>query len=379
MSEQLPPIPFAPPSITDDDIAAVVDVMRTGWLSSGGVGRDLEEQLAARLEVPHVVAVSSCTAALEICMRSLRLEPGTRVGVPTWTFVASASAIVSVGAVPVLIDVEPDTLNLSPDGVAKAIDQGLDALMLVHYAGAAVDREVHDLAHEAGLPIVEDAAHALGTTDHRGQVAGGGTVGACYSFYATKNLTSGEGGAIATHDEELARFARSQRLHGLSNDAWDRYRVGGRTEYDLLEPGLKANLPDVLAAMARSQLARFDEMQAHRRHVVERYRAALGGDERLELLRDDPRSADHLFPLLLPEGTDRAAVIAAMAADGIGTGIHFRPLHRFSWYAAHADIGPGGVDVAERLADRALSLPLHATLSDDEVDRIIDALVRALP
>lgn len=378
-AEALAPIPFAPPSITEGDIASVVDVLRTGWLSTGAVCRDLEEQLAAYLDVPHVIGVSSCTAALAICMRSLRLRPGARVGVPTWTFAASASVIVDVGAVPVLLDVEPDTLNLSPAALAKAIDAGLDALVLVHFAGAATDREVLELADDARLPVVEDAAHALGTVDHRGRVSGRGSVAACYSFYATKNLTSGEGGAIATHDDDLARFARSQRLHGLSNDAWDRYKVGGKAEYDLLEPGLKANLPDVLAALARSQFARFDEMQAHRRHVADRYRAALAEEDRVQLLRHDEGSADHLFTLLLPEGTDRAAVIASMAADGIGTGIHFRPLHRFSWYAANAAIGPGGIDVADRLADRALSLPLHAELRDDEVDRILASLVRALP
>ncbi len=372
------PIPFAPPSITEDDIERVVAVLRSRWLSTGPVSQELEERLADRLGAPHVVAVSSCTAALEISMRSLRLPPGARVGVPAWTFVASASSIVNAGGVPVLLDVEPDTLNLSPRAAEAAIDSGIEALVLVHFGGAPVDGEILRLAGDAGIPIVEDAAHALGTIDDRGQMSGAGTVAACFSFYATKNLTSAEGGALATHDPAVARFARSQRLHGLSNEAWDRYRVGGRADYDLLEPGLKANLPDLLAALACSQLDRFDEMQARRRAVVERYRARLEGVGGVTLLRQDPRSADHLMMVLLDEALDREEVIGAMAAAGIGTSIHFRPLHRFSWFAEHAEMGPGGLSTSEQLADRALSLPLHAELRDDHVDRILDALVAAV-
>lgn len=372
-------IAFSPPSVTERDIEAVTRVLRSGWLSTGGVCQDLEERLASYLGAPHVVGVSSCTAALEICMRSLRLAPGARVGVPTWTFVASASAIHSVGAVPVLLDVEPDTLNLDPASVAAALDVGLDGLMVVHYAGAGVSSEVHRLAADAGIPVVEDAAHALGTADHRGLVSGQGTVGACYSFYATKNLTSGEGGAIATHDPELARFARSQRLHGLSNDAWDRYKIGAKPEYDLLEPGLKANLPDVLAALACSQLERFDEMQATRARAVARYRERLADLPSIGLLRDDPGSAHHLFPIILPEGVDRAALMAAMAAQGVGTGIHFRPLHRFTWFAEHAEVSPAGLPNADRLAARALSLPLHAELTSSQVDQVVSVLARSLP
>jgi dTDP-4-amino-4,6-dideoxygalactose transaminase len=378
MSADVEPIRFAPPSITDDDVDAVASVLRSRWLSTGEVVADLEARLAARTGAPHVVAVSSCTAALEICVRHLRLRPGSRVGVPTWTFVASASSIVAAGGIPVLLDVEPDTLNLSPDAVEAAIEEGLDALMVVHFAGAGVDERVHKVAEAAGIPVIEDAAHALGTVDHRGEVSGAGTLGACFSFYATKNLTSGEGGALATHDDDLARFARSQRLHGLSTDAWDRYRVGGRAEYDLLEPGLKANLPDVLAALARSQLDRFDQMQARRRQIVDRYRALLEPVDGLGLLRPDLGSADHLFPVLLPASVDRADVVEGLGAAGIGSGIHFKPLHRFRWFAEHADVGPGGVPVAEALADRALSLPLHAELTDGDIDRVVAALVACL-
>ncbi|WP_421121301.1 DegT/DnrJ/EryC1/StrS family aminotransferase [Aquihabitans daechungensis] len=379
--EQEEPIGFALPHIIEADIEAVARVLRSGWLSTGAECAALEAELAERVEAPHVIAMSSCTAALQIAVASLRLPPGSRVGVPTWTFVASASAVVHAGAVPVLLDVDPDTLNLSPEAVEAAIAEGIDALMVVHFAGTAVDRAVLDLAAAAGIPVIEDAAHALGASDHRGPISGAGTVGACYSFYATKNLTSAEGGALATHDEELARFARSQRLHGLSNDAWGRYRVGANPEYDVAEPGLKANMPDVLAALAHSQLARFDQMQARRREIVTRYRTGVDAFDGCAVVPGtaDERSADHLFVIVLPEGVERSEVTAAMAAAGIGTSVHFRPVHRFTWFRDHAPTGPTGVAVADRMAARTLSLPLHAGMTDREVDRVLDTLAGILP
>ena len=370
------PIPFALPDLTEDDVDAVAAVLRSGWLSTGGECAALESELAERTGAPHVVAMSSCTAALEIALASLHLPRGARVGVPTWTFVASASSIVRTGGVPVLLDVDHDTLNVSPTAVEAAIAEGLDALMVVHFAGSAVDPAVLELARDAGIPVVEDAAHALGTVDGRGPVSGLGTVGACVSFYATKNLTSAEGGALATHDEEVALFARSQRLHGLSTDAWSRYRIGATPEYDVIEPGYKANLPDVLAAIARSQLGRFDAMQARRRVITTRYREGLASMDGVRIVPavPDPGSADHLFVIVLPEGVDRAEVNSGMAAVGIGTSVHFRPVHTFSWFRDHAPLGQGGVPVADALASRALSLPLHTTMTDGQVDRVLDAL-----
>lgn len=375
-SEDPAPVGFATPQITDADVDAVARVLRSGWLSTGAECTALEAELAEWVGAPHVIAMSSCTAALQIAVASLRLPAGARVGVPTWTFVASASAIVHAGAVPVMLDVDEDTLNVSAEAVEAAIAEGLDALMIVHFAGTPVDRAVLDLAAAAGVPVIEDAAHALGATDHRGSISGVGTVGACYSFYATKNLTSAEGGALATHSDELAAYARSQRLHGLSNDAWGRYRIGADTAYDVLEPGLKANLPDVLAAIARSQLARFDEMQARRREVVTRYREAVSAYPGCGIVpaAADPGSADHLFVVVLPEGVERKAITTAMAEHGIGTSVHFRPVHTFTWFREHAPVGPSGVATAERLADRTLSLPLHAGLTDTDVERVLDAL-----
>jgi dTDP-4-amino-4,6-dideoxygalactose transaminase len=326
------------------------------------------------------VAVSSCTAALEIAVAHLGLPRGARIGVPTWTFVSTAMAAYHRGLEPVLLDVDPVTLNLSESSLAAALDSepGLDAVVAVHFAGVAVPRPIHDLCAAAGVPLIEDAAHAMGTRDHRGLIGGRGTAGCCFSFYATKNLTSAEGGALATDDPELADFARSFRLHGLSKDAWNRYRPDAKTlSYDVLGDGLKANLPDVLAAVARVQLRRFDELQARRRMIVDAYRSALADVPGVRLVpgEAEPDSADHLMVVVLPDGTDRSAVQASMQAQGIGTSVHFRPLHTFGWFAEQGvGPGPGGTPVADELAERTLSLPLHPRLSEGDVARVVDSL-----
>lgn len=369
------PVLFAVPDITQEDIEAVTEVLRGRWLTTGTESHHLETELAAYLGVRHVVAMSSCTATLEVALAHLRLPHGARVGVPAWTFISSALAAVHNRLQPVLLDVDPETLNLSPVALEAALQEGLDAIVVVHFGGVAVSKDVHALCSAAEIPVVEDAAHAFGATDERGLIGGPGTAAACFSFYATKNLTSGEGGALVTDDPSLAAFAASYRIHGMSADSWARYRPTGGSHYDMVEPGIKANLPDLLATLARSQLRRFDAMQARRRELLMAYR------ERLEPrgLRFVPTeavagSADHLAVIMLPEEVDRASVIDGLKAGGVHPSVHFRPLHHFAWFAKHAPLGPTGLSVCDALAPRALSLPLHVGLSDKDVDRVCDAL-----
>lgn len=375
-------IPFSRPSLDDDDLEGVTRVLRSGWLTTGDECARFEEELTAYLGGDvEVVAVSSCTAALEISLAHLALPAGSRVGVPTWTFVSSAFSAVHVGHRPVLLDVEPDTLNLSPAALEAALDEGLDAVVAVHFGGVPVAAEVHELCRAADVPLVEDAAHALGARDERGTIAGRGSAGACFSFYATKNLSSGEGGAIATDDPELAAFARSFRLHGLDRDAWARYRPGNTAQYDLVGPGYKANFPDILAALARSQLGRFDALQARRRHLLDAYRttlATVAGATPVPAV-GVAGSADHLAVVALDEGIDRTSVQKAMSEAGIGTSVHFRPLHDFAWFQDNkVPLGPTGVDTAEAMRTRVLSLPLYPDLTDDDVARVVDALAGAI-
>lgn len=373
------PIIFAEPDITDADVAAVTAVMRSGWITTGEQVNQLESSLRAYLAIEHVIAVSSCTAAIEIAAAFLDLPPGSKVGVPTWTFASSGLAAVHNGLHPVLLDVDDDTLNVSVDALSSALEDGLDAVIGVHFGGVPFDRQVRELCRSAGIPLIEDAAHALGAIDDRGRLAGRGSVGACFSFYATKNLTSAEGGAIATDDADFADFARSYRMHGMSKDAWARYHPGAKASYDVVLPGIKANLPDMLAALANSQFARFASMQARRRELVTRYRSNLA-DATVRFIpgEPDPDSADHLCAVLLPEGSDRDAISTQMSGRGISTSVHFRPLHQFAWFAKNASIGRSGVETADRVATRALSLPLHTGLSLADVDRVCDALWEAL-
>jgi dTDP-4-amino-4,6-dideoxygalactose transaminase len=374
------PIPFAAPDIIEDDVAAVARVLRSGWLTSGDEVVRFEEELSDYLGAPHVVAVSSCTAALEICLRGLDLPPGARVAMPTWTFAATAIATLHAGLTPVLLDINTDTLNLSPAALDAALATGIDAVVPVHFAGVPVSRAIHDMCGSLGVPIVEDAAHAFGAVDYRGRVAGRGTVGACFSFYATKNLSAGEGGAIATEHWQLASRARAMRLHGMTRDPWSGFLPGMRAEYDIEEPGLKANMPDVLAALARSQLTRINDLQARRRAIVKRYRAALEDVPGLELVPSAymPGSANLLMIVLLPRGVDRRQVRERMAERGVSTSVHFRPLHQLRWFSEHVEIGPTGTLMADGIADRALSLPLRPGLTTADIDRICTELGHAL-
>ena len=380
MSE-VAPIPFSAPDITQMEIDAVTRVLRSGWITTGSETASLEEELRDYLGAAHVVAMSSCTAALETAYAFLGLPTGARVGVPTWTFVASALAPERHGATPILLDVDEDTLNLSADALEAAFDEGLDAVVAVHFGGVPIGKAIHELCAERGVPLIEDAAHALGATDHRGRVAGQGNAGACFSFYATKNLTSAEGGALATEDPELADFARSYRLHGLSRDAWMRYQPGGTAQYDLECAGIKANLPDVLAALARAQLTRFGHLQSKRRLLVQRYRLGLRTISGLRFVPEEfePTSADHLVLVVLPEGVDRSVVVASLASEGIATSVHFQPLHNFRWFRDTAAVGPAGTPVADMLAARVLTLPLHTKMSVEDVDRVCHALATNLP
>ncbi len=374
------PIAFSKPTISDDDVAAVVEVLRSGWITTGPQVQMFEAELAEYLGGGSVITCSSATTAEEICLAYLDLPAGARVGVPNWTFVSTALAAHRVGAVPVLIDVEADDLNLSPEHLAAALEEGLDALVPVHFAGNPFAAEIRSMCADAGVPLIEDAAHAFGTVDDRGLVRGQGTLAACFSFYATKNLATGEGGAIATDDAGLAAFARTYRLHGMSADAIDRYRTPGAHAYDVESPGLKANMPDILATLGRSQLRRFGDTQCHRRGLTNRYREGLAGlDLRVVPGEPHPGSADHLFVIDLFDARRRDGVIAALSAVNIGSSVHFRPLHTFSWFRENdIPVGPGGLPVSSELDGRIMSLPLHAGLSLDDIDRVVSVVRSAL-
>ena len=293
-------VPFCVVDITPDARAAAARALRTGWITTGPEVAAFEDEFASVVGARHAVAVSSCTAALQLALRALELPPGSRVLTPSMTFAGAVHAILQAGFQPVLVDIDPGTLMPAPEHVAAAAARGPrpDAMVVLHYGGAPAD--IFALADAAGLPmerVVEDAAHALWTRIPGGRDVGTLSAATCFSFYATKNLPLGEGGMITTENDLIASHVRRARLHGMSKDAWRRYLPGGTWRYDIEVAGIKANMTDVTAAMGRAQLCHLPAWQRRREQIAARYRRALAGVPGIRLPGepDGGRHAWHLF------------------------------------------------------------------------------------
>jgi dTDP-4-amino-4,6-dideoxygalactose transaminase len=375
-------ISFADCWITDEAQRAAQHVLASGWVTTGAECAAFEAEIAAYVGAQHAVSVASCTAGIELALRSLRLRPGAAVLTSTMTFCGAVHAIEHAGLRPVLVDVDPDTGMPTPATVARASETCDDrpaAMVLVHWAGDTFDRAA--LAAAAGLSqdrVVEDAAHALGS-EHAGEPVGAGPL-VCFSFYATKNLPLGEGGMVTTDDPERAAWMQQARLHGMSQDAWRRYLPGGSWRYDVAEPGLKANLTDLQAAIGRAQLRSFDAWQTRRALIAARYDAALMGVEQVRRPHrptpQEGRHAWHLYAVQLPDETTRDHAAAALAAHGIGTSVHFIPVHRLTHFSGL--VPPGGLPGADRMFAGLLSLPLYPRLTAQQVDEVASTLAAAL-
>ena len=372
-------LPFHRPSIGPAEEAAVLQVLRSGWLTTGERARAFEAAFAQLVGVEHAVAVSSCTAALHLALKLLGVEPGDEVLVPTTTFAATANVVVHLGARPVLCDIDPVTLTIDPADARARITERTRAIVPVHLGGyPCAMRDLLDLARTHRLLVVEDAAHAI-ETEVLGQHAGAlGDCGA-FSFYPTKSITTGEGGMLTTHRSDLAARARVLALHGLSSDAWKRYTREGSAHYEVVEPGYKYNLPDLAAAIGLAQLERLPSFFAARRRLVEAYAAGLAGLPMSWQPLDageGGRPAHHLFIIVLGDGArlGRDELIAGLQARGIGTSIHFRPLHLMRFYAETGGYRPSDLPVAERVYQRTLSLPLFPDMTLADVDYVCAAL-----
>jgi dTDP-4-amino-4,6-dideoxygalactose transaminase len=376
-------IAFSLPDLGAEEEEAVLRVLRSGWITTGDEAAALEAELGDYLEGAQVAVLSSCTVALESVLAYLHLPPGAGVAVPDWTFVSTGLSAARLRLTPVLVDVDPGTLNMSAESLADVLDHGppVAAVMPVHFAGVPVDRAVYDLCRQRGIPIVNDAAHAFGARDERGRLSGRGVVADCFSFYATKNLTCGEGGAIATRDPDLRDFVSSYRQHGLDRNAWKRYRLGSSANYRLEHPGIKGNLPDLLAAVARVQLTKFPRMQARRAELVATYLQELDGVDGVRPLASmgATGSAHHLFVVVLDRGVDRGAIAEGMAARGVGTSVHFTPLHEHDWFARNAMVPRSGLPVGRELGSRVMSLPLHSRMDPADVAHVCRALAGVMP
>jgi perosamine synthetase len=374
-------IPFTRTHICPEARQAVLEVLDSGWVTTGEQSLRFERELADHVGARHGVAVSSCTAAIELSLGSIGLPPGAKVLMSTMTFCGAAGAIRHAGLVPVLADVDPATGMPSPETAAAAAREagGVDAVVVVHLGGLPTD--VAAIADAAGVDldhVIEDAAHALGTVVGETPV---GTISraTCLSFYATKNLPIGEGGMITTDDDDLADRLRVRRLHGMSRDAWRRYLPGGGWRYDVEADGLKANLTDLQAAIGRAQLRHFGQTQARRASVAERYDRRLQDVPGLGLPArpGTGRHAWHLYAVrVLPDyGVDRDTLSELLRDRGIGTSVHFIPVHQLSWYRHKCVLPGGGFPGADEVFERTLSLPMDQVISDDEVDAVCSALV----
>ncbi|MNR80313.1 UDP-4-amino-4-deoxy-L-arabinose--oxoglutarate aminotransferase [compost metagenome] len=379
MTESNRYIPYALPLIGEEEIQAVTEVLRSDWITTGPKTKQFEADFAHFVDAPHAVALNSCTAALHLALLAAGVGPGDEVITTPLTFCATVNTILHVGATPVLADVDPVTLCLSPEAAAAKITPRTKAIIPVHYAGHPAEMDAFlALAQEHGLAIIEDAAHAVGTS-YRGRKVGSIGDYTAFSFYATKNLTTAEGGMLTTPHAEAADRIRVMGLHGISRDAWKRYTAAGSWYYEVQEAGFKYNMTDMAAALGLAQMARFDAMQQVRRCYADRYNQAFAGLSALEL----PPGADeakgdvhawHLYVIRLnPEALtiDRDAFLDALKEEGVGTSVHFIPITHHPFYQRTLGVSPTDTPVATAAYSRMLSLPLYPKMTPDDVSEVI--------
>jgi dTDP-4-amino-4,6-dideoxygalactose transaminase len=378
-------LPFSLPLIGQEEIDEVVDSLRSGWITTGPKVKRFEEDFARYIGARHALAVNSCTAGLHIALTALGIGAGDEVIVPTLTFCATANVVVHLGARPVLVDVGED-LNVTPEAIEAAITPRTRAIMPVHYGGQPCDlTAIYSIAARHGLPVVEDAAHAVGAA-YRGHKIGsdalaGGTarVITAFSFYPTKNMTTGEGGMITTADDALAERMRLLSLHGLSRDAWKRYTSAGSWYYEVVAAGYKDNMTDIQAALGIHQLQRLDGFIATRQRYARLYDEAFGSlpEVQTPIVRPGRTHIYHLYPIRLALERltiDRAQFIDKLRALNIGCSVHFVPVHLHPFYRDTFGYRRGDLPVAEGIYDRLVSLPLFPRMTEQDVQHVADAV-----
>ncbi|MFL6714401.1 MAG: DegT/DnrJ/EryC1/StrS family aminotransferase [Sulfurifustis sp.] len=373
-------LPFARPSISRAAIDEVVACLESGWITTGPRVKKFEELLKEYLGAPHVLALSSATAGLHIALVALDLQPGDEVITTPLTFAATLNTIVLAGGRPVLVDVERDTYNLDVARLARAITRRTRAIVPVHFAGMPVDLDpLYALAEKHGVRVIEDAAHAIGT-EYTGRRIGSFGDTQVFSFHPNKNITTGEGGAIATRDARLAERMQLLRFHGMDREAWNRFGKTGNQHYEIVEPGYKYNMMDLQAALGLHQLPELDRFITRRTELATRYQKLLAAFPQWTLPRAPAyahRHAWHLYtPLINADAArmDRDAFMQAMKERNIGTGLHYRAAHRYPYYRDKFGFRRGEFPNAESIGDRIVSLPLFPTMTEADQDRVIAAM-----
>jgi dTDP-4-amino-4,6-dideoxygalactose transaminase len=372
-------LPFALPHITEAEIDEVVDTLRSGWLTTGPKTKRFEREFAEYVGVPYAVAVNSATAAMHLALDAINLQPDDEVIVPVYTFTATAEVIVYFRARPAFVDVDPHTCNIDPAQLEKHITQRTRAIMVVHMAGLPAEMDtILTIAHEHGLPVIEDAAHAF-PAKYRGRMVG--TIGdlTAFSFYATKTLSTGEGGMLTTANPQYAQRAAMMALHGISRDAWKRYSAEGSWYYEVLQAGYKYNMTDIAAAIGLQQLARSEWLIERRRTIAQRYTQAFSQLPEVEVppCPDHVEHAWHLYILRLHLERlriTREAFIQELTKANIGTSVHFIPLHLHPFYRTTYHLQPTDFPMALYAYQRAISLPIYPGMTDEDVEDVIAAV-----
>ncbi|MDZ7696993.1 MAG: aminotransferase class I/II-fold pyridoxal phosphate-dependent enzyme [Deltaproteobacteria bacterium] len=372
-------LPFSRPNITEADIAAVGDVLRSGWITTGPKTTEFETRFAEYAGCKRAVAIASATGGMHLTLRALGIGPGDEVITPSMTWVSTVNLIVLSGARPVFVDVDRDTLMVTPEAVEAALSHRTRLMVPVHFAGAALDREpLYELAAPNGVLVVEDAAHALGTEVSGKPVGMEGT--SVFSFHPIKNITTGEGGMFCTDDEALADRIGRLKFHGLGVDAFDRQTQGRAPQAEVLEPGYKYNMTDMAAVLGLNQLARVDAMNEKRAQLAQRYLTKFADVEEimpLSVPETTTRHAWHLFIVRLDTdkaGINRDAFMEKLKDRHIGTGLHFRAVHLQKYYMESMGTKRGMLPHTEWNSDRICSLPLFPDMTLDDVDRVVKAV-----
>lgn len=373
-------MPFHFPDISEDEIRAVVETLRSGWLTTGPQVKRFEEEFAKLTGIGHAIALNSGTAALHLGLDAVGVSEGDDVILPTMTFAATAEVVIHLKAKPVLVDSQRDTINMAPDEVDKAITAKTKAIIAVHYAGQPCDMdEILEIAHRYNLAVIEDAAHAL-PARYKGRMVGRIGNLTCFSFYATKTITTGEGGMVTTGRGEWAERIRMMSLHGISKDAWRRYTAEGSWYYEIEAPGFKYNLTDIAASIGLAQLRKCELFWRRRCEIADAYTKGFSDCNAIRIpeLRPDRSHAWHLYVIQLNLEhlrIDRGRFIEEMKARNIGASVHFMPLHLHPYYRKSYGFKVGQFPVAEECYKRCLSLPIYPGMTDGDVEDVVAAVL----
>jgi dTDP-4-amino-4,6-dideoxygalactose transaminase len=376
-------IPFHRPMFDEREAAAVASVLQSGWITTGERSQEFERRFAEYVGASHAVALNSCTAALHIALAAEGIGAGDEVITTPYTFVATVETICYGGATPVLVDVDPVTRNIDPALIEAKITPRTRAIVPVHVAGLPCEMDpILDIARRHGLAVIEDAAHSL-PASYRGRKIGVLSRATAFSFYATKNLTTAEGGMLTTEDPELARRYRRMSLHGITSDGWKRYRLGGKWFYEVVDLGYKYNLTDVASSIGLVQLEKLDGFDRRRQELATFYRKRLAEFPGIGV-PPSPEHVHHAWHLFIVDldaevaGVDREQLIERLTQQGVGTSVHFIPVHLHPFYAKHLGHQRGDFPAAERAFERAISLPLYPAMTDDDAEYVVNAVGRAL-